>query len=243
MRAHRLLLLTLICASAFTFAFASTAGATNGIAPVITQGPADGSFVNRHSFTVAWTYAGSIPMYWAVNIDGISQAIANGSTLSFDDGPHSISITGMYLGPGEQPSDTTTVNFTVDTVAPPLTITSGPANGSTVSAASAAFAFASDPGLPVTCTADAAAPVDCTNGLALTGLTPGLHAISATSTDAAGNAAKLERLFLVQAAAGTNKKKVRFCYRTKLTKRGKIVRTKSGKVKTRRICKTVSITY
>jgi hypothetical protein len=131
----------------------------------------------------------------------------------------------------------------VDTKPPALAVSSGPSNGATINGSNVSFAFTGDAGVPITCVTDDAAPVDCTNGLQLTGLAPGLHSVTASSTDAADNTATLSRLFFLQAAAGTNTKNVRVCVRTKVLKRGRIVRTRAGKVKTRLICKSVSITY
>jgi hypothetical protein len=245
MRAARSLLLTAVLVLICSVAFVTNASAGTTEAPVITQGPADGAILNKSSFTLAWTFGGPAPWSWFVLIDGVSQMVPSGTTVTFVDGAHTISIYGLYIDPGNAgtTTGTTTVNFTVDTTAPDLAVTAGPNHGSTVAGNTTSFSFSGEAGLPIYCSADAAPPVDCTNGLNLTALAPGLHSLTASSTDAAGNATSLTRLFLMQAAAGTNKKNVRFCYRTKITKRGKIVRTKAGKVKTRRICKTVSITY
>ncbi len=75
-----------------------------------------------------------------------------------------------------------------DTTPPDTTLTGGPADGSIVTTPNATFAVGTtEPGSRTTCTLDGSA-LPCSAGpLVLTGLAPGTHVLTATSTDAAGN--------------------------------------------------------
>lgn len=75
-----------------------------------------------------------------------------------------------------------------DTTAPTTSITSGPAEGSTVGADSVDFGLGADEH-PVTfaCKLDGAAFAACTSPAGFDGLAPGAHTFSVRATDAAGN--------------------------------------------------------
>lgn len=91
------------------------------------------------------------------------------------------------------------MSFTVDRTAPVVTLSGGPAEGSSSLATAASFSI--DPGDgAVACTLDAAA-VACGSTLDLTGLSPGAHQVVVSSTDAAGNVGTASRNFTVTAPA------------------------------------------
>jgi hypothetical protein len=108
---------------------------------------------------------------------------ALGSSLSFADGPHTVTAQSKD-GSGNQSSPVSTT-FTVDTAPPDTSITSGPQPLS--NRATASFQFAStESGATYQCTLDGA-PVACTSTLALTGLADGQHTVTVAAVDAAGN--------------------------------------------------------
>ena len=89
--------------------------------------------------------------------------------------------------------DTTTnceTIFASDTTPPETTITSGPANGSTITTSSATFGFSSsEAGSTFTCALDGGAAEACNSGTkTYTGLADGAHSFAVFATDNAGNA-------------------------------------------------------
>jgi hypothetical protein len=79
--------------------------------------------------------------------------------------------------------------WTVDTVAPVTRFTAGPAEGATLAAGAATFAFAAgEPGATFECRLDGGAWAACTSPRALSGLAPGAHSFEVRATDGAGNA-------------------------------------------------------
>jgi hypothetical protein len=76
--------------------------------------------------------------------------------------------------------------FTVDTVAPDTSISSGPSGETTSTAASFAFT-ATEPGTTFECKLDAGAWASCTSAKAYSGLATGPHTFLVRATDAAGN--------------------------------------------------------
>ncbi len=102
------------------------------------------------------------------------------------DGPHAFAVRAIdaagNVGPVVRRS------FTVDTVAPRATITSGPAKNSASSNANPSFAFASpEPGVTFRCKLDAADWAPCTSPHAVGRLAAGLHRFAVVATDQAGN--------------------------------------------------------
>lgn len=75
-----------------------------------------------------------------------------------------------------------------DTTPPQTTITSGPAEGSTITTSETSFEFASsEAGSTFTCRIDGGTAAPCTSPLTLTGLTDGPHSFSVAAIDPAGN--------------------------------------------------------
>jgi hypothetical protein len=87
-------------------------------------------------------------------------------------------------------------SFTVDTVAPQVTVTAG-ATGRT---ATATFS-ASEDGVEFTCAADGDAATPCTSPWVAKGLADGAHALHVTATDAAGNRGEAAAAVAIDAAA------------------------------------------
>lgn len=88
----------------------------------------------------------------------------------------------------QTPARRTWTVVAADTTAPDTTITGGPADGSITTTSEAAFGIGTtEAGSSTKCTLDGA-PLPCAGGpLALAGLAPGTHVLTATSTDAKGN--------------------------------------------------------
>lgn len=85
---------------------------------------------------------------------------------------------------------------TLDRTMPVVAITSGPAEGSRISASTADFTLGitdTNPGTTV-CAVDGE-PLTCTDQAHATGLVPGSHTLVVTATDLAGNATTLSRTF------------------------------------------------
>lgn len=94
-------------------------------------------------------------------------------------------------------SGLTTQTTTIDATPPGLTISSGPAEGATVSSATTAIGFAiTEPHLAaVTCAVDAGTAVACTSPFNVTGYRNGAHSVTVTATDAVGNTTDVVRHF------------------------------------------------
>src|SRR5207244_1990408 len=75
--------------------------------------------------------------------------------------------------------------WTIDTVAPPATITASPTNPSNSSSPS--FSFSSEAGASFTCALDGAAFASCGSPKSYTSVADGSHTFQVKATDAAGN--------------------------------------------------------
>jgi hypothetical protein len=85
-------------------------------------------------------------------------------------------------------SAVTSRSWTIDTVAPTVTITGGPAQGSSTTATSASFSLtASEAGVRYECRVGAATWQPCTSPASYAGLTVGSHTFRVRGTDPAGN--------------------------------------------------------
>lgn len=105
-------------------------------------------------------------------------------TPALTDGTHVITVRGTDAA-GNTGLDTSTV--VVDTVAPTVTITSGPRNGHPTGDSPQTFDFTHD-GASTQCRVDAGVFAPCTSPFTTGTLLAGTHTITIRSTDAAGNA-------------------------------------------------------
>jgi len=162
-------------------------------------------------------------------------------------------IGGGCLISGYGPGATTTsrsFSWVIDHTAPVAVFTSGPAEGSTIATTTAEFGFATS-GVDLTavtfaCSTDSGAFSACTTPLELTGLSAGQHKVSIKPTDAAGNTGAIATLtftFSPPSVAAVNgaatPPATKHCIKrkkVKVKKHGKVVHTKSGKIKYRRKC-------
>ena len=127
----------------------------------------------------------------SLTVDG--DAIVPGASVS-SQGVHTVVATGSN-------GDSSTTKFVIDSIAPFVSITSGPAQGSSTSATTANFAFtASEPAI-LECKLDGGPFVACQGGaVSYPGLGPGLHTFVVHATDVAENMREIVRTWTVAAA-------------------------------------------
>ena len=109
------------------------------------------------------------------------------------DGAYTLYVRGRDPSGNVDPSPDSW-SWTVDTVAPTVSINGGPADGSTTTNPNATFSVSSTEGLTPTCTLDGAL-TPC--GTAKTGLAPGSHTFAAQATDGADNTGSASRTWTV----------------------------------------------
>ncbi|MCW2974572.1 MAG: hypothetical protein JWN72_2845, partial [Thermoleophilia bacterium] len=171
----------------------------------ITGGPANGA--STAATSASFTFSAIEASAFTCTLDAAaSTTCTSGVTYgSLAVGSHTWSITARD-GAGNTSTATTrtwTVVTPPDTTAPTVTITGGPANGSTSTATSAAFTFAANETSAFTCKLDAAAFVTCSSGVSYASLGVGAHTFAVRATDAAGNVSvTVTRTWTVAAAAG-----------------------------------------
>jgi hypothetical protein len=154
----------------------------------ITAGPSQGSLINNPTptFKFATNEAGST-FVCRVDAQGYapcSSPFDPGSPLS--DGTHSFFVKAIDA-PGNV-SAAVSRPFTVDTQAPTVAMSSGPANGSTSSDRSPSFSFASsESGTSFSCQLDGGGFEDCSSPFTVSGLTDASHTLQVKAADGAGN--------------------------------------------------------
>jgi len=121
------------------------------------------------------------------------------TVLALAQGLHRFSVRATDAAGHTDPSPASRT-WSVDTIAPDLMITSGPANGST-SGPRVIFTFTAGDGT-VACSLDAVAFVACTSPVAFS-LPAGPHQLRVRATDAAGNLATDTRAWTVACSAPT----------------------------------------
>jgi hypothetical protein len=106
-------------------------------------------------------------------------------TPSLDDGPHTFDVRAVNSMGNFDPTPAS-VTFTVDTVSPVTTITSGPSGTTTNPVAT--FTYSAEPGSAFACGMDSGALGACpASGFTSPPLALGPHTFSVQATDAAGN--------------------------------------------------------
>jgi len=107
------------------------------------------------------------------------------SLKTLADGAHSLSVQGKDASGTYQPSPTS-ISWTVDTVLPSTTIISQPPSVSNIATGTISFT-SSKPGSTFTCKLDTAVASICSSPYGFVGLAGGVHKITVTATDLAGN--------------------------------------------------------
>ena len=109
------------------------------------------------------------------------------TTAALGEGAHTFEVRATDAAGNTDPSPATS-SFTVDTVAPDTTISSGPATGTTTGDATPTFGFgSSEAGSTFECRVDAAVFASCSSPLTTAALGEGAHTFEVRATDAAGN--------------------------------------------------------
>ena len=151
----------------------------------ITSGPS--GITNDTSPTFAFTNSPGTNVGFACSLDsaGFADCTSPFSTPLLVDGPHHFEVFASCDG---SRGATASRSFIVDTGGPDTLITSGPADGSTVSSSPVVFVFASsEAGSTLGCAFDSSAFTPCTSPYTTTTLSLGSHSFRVRATDAAGN--------------------------------------------------------
>lgn len=141
-------------------------------------------------------------------------------------------------------SDFASFNFIVDRTAPTVGFEGWPKQGSSTRSRTANIVFDMEGGGSYTCTFDKRTPEPCEAPIEWRNLQTGLHRVNVRGTDAAGNVgAEFSLEFAVNSRSVTyrsiTKTRAKRCVRRKLKRRGKVMRTKKGKVRYKTTCKRV----
>lgn len=118
---------------------------------------------------------------------------AGQSYAGLADGTHTFSVQAVFHGQldpalARHVSTVATRTWTIDTTPPQTTITSGPADGTTIVDVSPTLSFTASEPSTFTCRIDGGGAAPCTSPYTTPPLTAGLHTIAITATDAIGNA-------------------------------------------------------
>lgn len=141
-----------------------------------------GNPTNQTSATIAFTTDDAVTVECSFQ-GGAFAACSSPVTLNgLADGSYSFAVRGVDLAGN---TATITHSWVVNTVAPTVTITSGPANPTRQTSAS--FSFTTSTVVSIECRVDANAFAPCTSPASFTGLTDGDHTFTVRATDSASN--------------------------------------------------------
>jgi hypothetical protein len=163
----------------------------------ITAGPSQGSFTNDSTprFSFASTEAGST-FECRVDPGSFKSCGSPHAVPQLSDGTHTFSVKAIDA-PGNE-SQIRSRSFTVDTTAPVVAISAGPANGSISSDPSPSFDFASnESGSSLGCELDGGGFQDCGSPFTASGLADGSHTFRVKATDRAQNTDVASRTWTV----------------------------------------------
>ncbi len=181
-------------------ASASRAFTVDTVAPTvtITGGPSGATNVATPSFTFT---TGGAPTSTQCRIDAAAYANCTSPYVAaaLADGAHTFSV---QVTDAAGNTGSASRAFTVDTVAPTVTITGGPSGATNVATPSFTFTTGGAP-TSTQCRIDAAAYTNCTSPYVAAALADGAHTFSVQVTDAAGNSASASRAFTVDTVAPT----------------------------------------
>ncbi len=179
---------------------ATRAFAVDTVAPTvaITGGPSGPTSDATPTFT--FTTAGApTTVQCRVGSAAFAACTSPHTTAALGDSAHTLEVRATDAAGN---TATATRAFVVDTIAPTVSITGGPAG--LTNDATPTFSFTTG-GAPtsVQCRIDGGAPVNCSSPYTTPVLASGNYTFSATATDAAGNAATASRSFAVDAIPPT----------------------------------------
>ncbi len=170
---------------------------TGGPAVTITSEPAPIS--NDTTPTVVFTVEASATVIECQVDAGAFAACTSPFTTTVTDGAHTIAIRASDAS-GNLGGDSTT--FTVDTMAPTVTITTQPSSPTNDNTATIVFTTSGNP-TSTTCAIDGGTPVACAGMFVTPPLAEGPHTIVVTVTDGAGNTSSAMAMFVVDTLAPT----------------------------------------
>lgn len=153
----------------------------------IFSGPASGATIATASPSFAFTAdEGGVAYECRVDSAAFTACSSPRQLSGLSDGPHTFEARATDLaGNAGTPAGR---SFSVDTQAPDVVITGGPAEGATVRPSAVEWAFtSSDPGAGFECRVDSGAWAVCSSPRAYSGLPDGPHAFAVVAVDRAGN--------------------------------------------------------
>ncbi|HEU0336431.1 MAG TPA: HYR domain-containing protein [Gaiellaceae bacterium] len=161
-----------------------------GPAVSITSGPSSPTRATTATFAFQTAAAAA-----ECRLDGQAFAACTSpvSYTSLPDGEHTFRV--RPVAPAGAPATAAAWSWTVDTVAPGLTLAGGPTGA--VQALSAQFTFTTSEPASVTCHLDGAAWGPCASPLSYGGLKEGVHVLELRAADAAGNAGTAARTWRI----------------------------------------------
>jgi hypothetical protein len=168
--------------------FRSFTAETTPPAVTITSGPRQGTAI--HNPTPTFAFKSSEPgstFKCRIGVPSYSPCSSPAATSpALADGHHTFAV--RAIDAAGNLSTIVSRSFTVDTVAPTVRITSGPANGATSHNPSPSFSFtASESGVRFQCELDSGTPAACTSPYSAGHLASGQHTFQVVATDRAGN--------------------------------------------------------
>ncbi len=179
-----------------------TAETTPPVARIV-SGPTHGSLINdpTPAFQLASSEPGStFECRFAQSWSPCGSQFVG--ALPLQDGPQTLSFKAIDAAGNE--SAVRTRSFTVDTTAPTVTFSAGPAEGSIWSDPDPSFDFASnDPGASISCQLDAGAFAGCSSPFTASGLADGSHTFRVRATDIAQNTRVTSRTWTVDTTPPT----------------------------------------
>ncbi len=151
--------------------------------PVLTvSGPSGYLSTTTATFTLSSDEAGT----FKCSLDGtkLKKCPATKTYTGLSQGPHTFRAKATDLAGNSSP--TQSVAYTVDSVAPTVTIDEGPADPTVETTATFEFSW-DDPAASAECSLDGALPAPCSSSLTFTDLATGPHEFAVTVSDLAGN--------------------------------------------------------
>lgn len=222
-------------------------------------------FTNNATQTFEFTIAAAILYECSLDAAAMTPCTSPTTYSGLVEGQHTFTVIALYNAPemscvvfpppiGEvcTPTGSTiptwsqasVFEFTVDRTGPTVGFEGRTKQGMASRSRTAEIAFSMERGGSYLCTFDKRTPEPCEAPIEWRNLEPGLHRAKVRGTDAAGNVgAEFSLEFAVNTRTVTyrsiTKTTARRCVKKKLKQNGKLVRTKSGKVRYKTACKRV----
>ena len=163
----------------------------------ITAGPSPGGFTNNP--TPGFSFASNEPgstFECRIDASPFKPCSSPHTPPPLSDGAHAFYVRAIDA-PGNE-SQIRSRSFTVDTAAPAVTISSGPAEGTISSDPSPSFGFASnESGASLSCQLDGGGFQRCSSPFTASGLADGSHTFRVRATDRAQNTGAASRTWIV----------------------------------------------